>query len=72
MLKFNDMNFPINWFQEQEPEDVREMIICACDSVTDSGFEIFDTQGKAIDLGKLDISSVQGRGEKYTVVKAEE
>jgi hypothetical protein len=36
------------------------MIICACDSVTDSGFEVFDTQGKQIDLGKLDISTVQG------------
>ena len=49
------------------------MIICACDSVTDSGFEILDpVTGKAWDLNQIDVGAIAGRGEKYTVVKAEE
>jgi len=47
------------------------MIICACDSIIDSGFEILDPEkGNVFDL--KDISKIWGWGEKYTLVWAEE
>ena len=47
------------------------MIICACDSIIDSGFEILDPEnGNVFNL--KDISKVKGRGEKYTLIKADE
>jgi len=47
------------------------MIICACDSIIDSGFEILDSEnGNVFNL--KDIGKLKGRGEKFTLIKAEE
>lgn len=46
------------------------MIICACDSIIDSGFEILEPDGNVVNLKNLE--QVRGRGEKFTLIKAEE
>jgi len=46
------------------------MIICACDSIIDSGFEILEPDGNVVNIKKLD--KIKGRGEKFTLIKAEE
>ena len=47
------------------------MIICACDSIIDSGFEILESEsGNVVNLKKLD--KIKGKGEKFTLIKGEE
>lgn len=47
------------------------MIICACDSIIDSGFEILESEsGNVVNLKKLD--TIKGKGEKFTLIKGEE
>jgi len=70
-VKYNELEFPVNWYEEQPIEEVREMIVCACDSIIDSGFEILESEsGNVVNLKKLD--KIKGRGEKFTLIKGEE
>ena len=70
-MKYNDLEFPVSWYEEQPFEEVKEMIICACDSIIDSGFEILESEsGNVVNLSKL--QSIKGRGEKFTLIKGNE
>lgn len=67
----NEIKFPVNWYEDTPMSDVKEMIICACDSIIDSGFELLSPDdGQPIDINK--ISNIRGRGEKFTIIKSEE
>lgn len=57
IVKYGDLQFPVNWDEEQPLEDVKEMIICACDSIIDSGFEILSPEtGNVFNL--KDVASI--------------
>lgn len=61
----------MNWDEEQPLDDVKEMIICACDSIIDSGFEILSPDTGNV-FNMKDVGKIWGWSEKYTLVKAEE
>ena len=47
------------------------MLICACDSIIDSGFELLNPHdGQPVNLKHID--NIKGRGEKYTIIKADD
>lgn len=47
------------------------MVICACDSIIDSGFELLSPHdGQPVNLNRIE--NIKGKGEQYTIVKAEE
>lgn len=49
------------------------MIVCSCDSIIDSGFEILDPQGQRFDVEDDEwLKAIMGWGEWYTIFKAEE
>lgn len=71
IVSYNDLKFPVNWYEDTPLSDVREMVICACDSIIDSGFELLSpVDGQPVDLKRIE--TIKGRGEKYTIVKADE
>ncbi|CAI2365326.1 unnamed protein product [Moneuplotes crassus] len=71
IVAYNDLKFPVNWYEDTPLSDVREMVICACDSIIDSGFELLSPEdGQPLDLTK--VNNIKGRGEKYTIIKADE
>lgn len=71
IVKYDDLKFPVNWWDDTPLPEVREMVICACDSIIDSGFELLSPHdGQPISLKK--IQNIKGKGETYTIVKAEE
>lgn len=39
-LKYKDLEFPVNWYEDQPQEDVREAILMACDAIIDSGLDL--------------------------------
>ena len=71
IVVYNDLKFPVNWWEDTPLSEVKEMVIWAWDSIIDSGFELLSPQdGQPIDLKK--IQNFRGKGEQYTIVKAEE
>ena len=69
-VKFNELEFPVSWYSDTANEDVQMAVLCACDSIVDSGFEILNPDGQPIDIKQ--IHTVPGRGEKYTLIEGKE
>lgn len=53
VLNYDDKKFPICWDNEMTTQQIAEAIICACDAIVDSGFELLDKTYKPIDLEKF-------------------
>lgn len=72
IIEHDDLKFPVSWWDDTSIAEVREMVICACDSIIDSGFELLSPEdGQPLNL-KKDIGKIKGRGEVYTIIKGDE
>ena len=51
---FEDKESRVSWYADTSLEDARFSIICACDALVDSEFEVLDDRAKPVDLNKVD------------------
>jgi hypothetical protein len=70
VVKFNGLEFPVSWYADTENRDVKDAVLCACDSIIDSGFELVDPDGNQVDFSKL--TQLPGEGEIYHLYEGEE
>ena len=68
-VKFDDQDHYVSWYEGTDSSDVMEAILCACDCILESGFELVDSDGKAVDFHKP--NSIKS-GEIYHLYKGEE
>lgn len=40
IIKYEKKAYPVNWNRETSPSDVRDSVVCACDSICDSEFTL--------------------------------
>ena len=52
-ILFEDKDTRVSWYADTDIEDTRFALICACDSLCDSEFELLDSQAKPIDINSL-------------------
>jgi len=50
---FEDKESRVSWYADTSIEDTRFAIMCACDSLVDSEFEVLDEKAKLVDLNKV-------------------
>jgi len=66
---FEGQEHIVSWYEGTPSSDVMEAILCACDCILESGFELIDSDGKAVDFHAPNpIKS----GETYHLYKGEE
>ena len=50
---FEDKESRVSWYADTSIEDARFSIICACDALVDSEFEVLDVTAKPVDMNKI-------------------
>eukprot|EP00826_Nyctotherus_ovalis_P005008 TRINITY_DN11111_c0_g4_i1.p1 TRINITY_DN11111_c0_g4~~TRINITY_DN11111_c0_g4_i1.p1 ORF type:complete len:450 (+),score=150.51 TRINITY_DN11111_c0_g4_i1:115-1464(+) len=68
-VKFEGQDHVVSWYEGTASSDVMEAILCACDCILESGFELVDSDGKTVDFHK---SNAIKSGEVYHLYKGEE
>ena len=69
IVRFEGENHYVSWYNGTDNSDVKEALMCACDSIMDSGFDLVDSNGKSVDFQELNnIPS----GEVYQLYKGDE
>lgn len=43
----------VSWYRNTHEADVREAVLCACDSIADTGFTLFDSSGFPVQLSEV-------------------
>jgi len=52
-VQFQGTDFTVSWYSDMSERDVREAIVSACDSIIDSGFQLFDGAGTPTSIGNI-------------------
>eukprot|EP00743_Colponemidia_sp_Colp-15_P005287 GILK01005686.1.p1 GENE.GILK01005686.1~~GILK01005686.1.p1 ORF type:complete len:512 (-),score=123.18 GILK01005686.1:189-1724(-) len=73
-IHHKDQDYRVSWDTDTTPKDIQEAILCACDAIIDSGFDLEDSTGHLIDIRRdgLRLHELMRNGEVYSLVKGEE
>jgi hypothetical protein len=52
-LIFEDKDTEVKYYKDTDIDDIRLAILCACDSLVDSEFDILDDKAKVIDINSV-------------------
>ena len=52
-VQHQDTTFTVSWYADMSERDVREAIVSACDSIIDSGFQLFDGSGMPVAITEV-------------------
>lgn len=65
-VEYEGRVYTVSWYSGLSESDVKEAIVCACDAIMDSGFQLYDANGHPIPISNL-IS-----GERYQLQPGDE
>ena len=65
-VEYEGRVYTVSWYSGLSESDVKEAIVCACDAIMDSGFQLYDANGHPIPISDL-IS-----GERYQLQPGDE
>ena len=52
-VQYQGTDFTVSWYSDMSERDVREAIVSACDSIIDSGFQLFDGTGTPTTIAEV-------------------
>ena len=65
-VDYEGQTYKVSWYRGTDYRDVKEAILCACDSIIDSGFTLLDSNGHPSSIEHL------RDNEHYTLIPGEE
>lgn len=65
-VEYEGRIYSVSWYNDVSEEDVKEAIVCACDAIMDSGFQLYDANGLPIPISNL------ASGERYLLKPGDE
>ena len=57
IVKYDNEDHFVSWYEDDNPKDILDAIVCACDCIQENGFELLDEKGEQVDL--TNISSIK-------------
>ncbi len=69
IVKFEGQEHYVSWYDGTPANDVLEAIMCTCDCILETGFELIDSDGKTVDFHHVEAIR---SGETYHLYKGEE